>query len=125
MDILEKLIDKKVGWIIHDLLSELKQLKESDLRPADKFLTATKYKQFESVESEFDEIQREFYRMIDDRYSKTFREESKQNLIMELVDLQMSCETMLAILGLDENQRMEVRRKVIEKNRVRGYYEVK
>jgi hypothetical protein len=31
---------------------------------------------------------------------------------------------MLAILGLDEQQRMEARRKVIEKNRARGYYKV-
>ncbi len=106
------------------LLIELKDRRESDLRPADKFLNATEYQQFDHVESEFYETQREFYRMIDDRFSKTFREESKIKLISELVDLQMSCETMLAKLGLDEQQRREERRKVIDKNRVRGYYEV-
>lgn len=97
-----------------DLLTELKQCRESDLRPADKFLGNTVKEQFNHMESELNEIMNEIWGC---------EEISKNKLVMEIIDLQMSAETMLAILGLDEQQRREARKKVIDKNEKRGYYE--
>lgn len=104
-------------------LQELSQRRESELRPATKFLDNEIVKQMNHIESEFSEVKIEFYIMIDYRYETNERKKAIENLISELVDLQMSCETMLAVMGLDRQQRMESRRKVIEKNAKRGYYE--
>jgi hypothetical protein len=77
------------------------------LRPADKFLGNTAYGQFIKISSELKELE---------------DANDAEEVIEETIDLQMSCETLLAILGLDEQQRREARRKVIEKNDARGYY---
>ena len=95
------------------LLTELKQRRESDIRPADKFLVNSIEQQLTHMESEMAKIEEEFL-CCDIDIEKT---------VEEVIDLQMSCCTMLAILGLDEQQRMESRRKAIEKNEKRGYYE--
>lgn len=87
------------------------------LRPADKFLGSTFYRQYLHVQSEIKEVD-EAYRI----FSWRGANEDKNSLIEELIDLQMSCETLITILGLDEQQRREARRKVIEKNEARGYY---
>lgn len=102
------------------LLQELKNRRESDLRPCDKFLKAYSNEQFSHIEQEFKEVKYALH----DVYSvgEHINGKEKEHLAEELVDLQMSCETMLAILGLGEQQRRDVRKKVIEKNRKRGYY---
>lgn len=49
--------------------------------------------------------------------------QGRERVAEELVDLQMACETALAILGLSEDLRQKIRRKVVLKNSLRGYYE--
>lgn len=97
---------------------ELKQRRESELRPADRFLGASKLDQYMHLKEEMEEIR---HAMNDYALELT---DNVNFIAEELSDLQMSCETMLAILGLNEQQRREARRKVIEKNSARGYYEV-
>lgn len=85
------------------------------LIPATKFLDNTPRQQMYHVLSEVNEADNALWLFCRNDYGK-------EHLAEELVDLQMSCETMLAILGLDEKQRDAVRARVIEKNRARGYY---
>jgi len=95
----------------------------SELRPTTKFLNNSEYEQFRHLESEFHEVKREFHNRIDYKlYKEGLSELARHHLTIELVDLQMSAETMLAILGLDEQKRGELRLKVIAKNEARGYY---
>lgn len=89
------------------LKQQLQQIKESNLRPADKYLKNLPNEQFRHMDSELREIE---------------DADDVDHVIEEVVDLQMSCETMLAVLGLNEKQRREARLKVIEKNEKRGYY---
>jgi vacuolar-type H+-ATPase subunit I/STV1 len=99
------------------LLTELKQRRESELRPADKFLGATANEQWEHLVSEVGESTNELVKVIDFSLKDAI-----PRAVEEIIDIQMSCETLIAILGLDEQQRMEARRKVVEKNRARHYY---
>lgn len=46
----------------------------------------------------------------------------KQLIAEELVDVQVACETALAILGFNQEQRDQVRQQVNRKNRLRGYH---
>lgn len=123
MDRLNELIEGCNKWTnsniteLSILLTELKQRRESDLRPADKYLTNTPYEQFDHLKSEMIEVWDEVK-----TYDDTLLLVDEKKLTEELIDLQMSAETMLAILGLNEQQRREARRKVIEKNEARGYY---
>lgn len=93
-----------------ECLLELKERQESDLRPADKFLTNDTGQQMNHITEEYCEVVTEYNRS------------SEERLVEELIDLQMSCETMLANLGLDEQQRREARKKVLAKNAARGYF---
>lgn len=115
-------LNKNKRQTVVDLLKELKQRRESDLRPANKFLGNNLIEQFKHLKSEVKEVKSEFYYFIDDDYNEEFRKHSRGKLISELIDLQMSCETMLAIMGLNEEQRREARVDVIAKNEARGYY---
>jgi hypothetical protein len=121
MDTLDKLINNHVCWKIHDLLQELKQRRESELRPADKFLGNSLNAQMYHVKSELEECIEAYENLI---IEFDYCQSKQEKLIEELIDLQMSCETMICLLGLDEQQRMEARKKVIEKNTARHYYEV-
>lgn len=107
---------------LHKWLVELKQRRESTLRPADKYLTNTIPMQLDHIESELTEVKQELYKFNDPNVGPLEFCNIKSNLCVELVDLQMSCETMLAVLGLDEQERMEVRRMVVKKNAERDYY---
>lgn len=94
-------------------LQELKERRESSLRPATKFLTNTIGQQLSHIHQEFKEVELELgYGCL-----------GIDKAVEELIDLQTACETMLDILGLGEIQRMEARRKVIKKNQARGYYD--
>lgn len=44
-------------------------------------------------------------------------------LLEELVDVQVACETALAVMGADERYRNILRDRVNEKNRTRGYHD--
>lgn len=99
--------------VVYQLLVELKERRESDLRPATKFLSCEIGKQLSKIQQEFKEVESELaYKVFDE-----------DNAAEELVDLQTACETMLAILGLDEAARADVRRRVMAKNKARGYYD--
>lgn len=119
IDLEKSLIGKgeNYDWVaehLHEWLTELRDRRESELRPATKFLYNTPGKQMMHIYSEIAESDNELY---------LYRQHGKtERLAEELIDLQMSCETLLAILGLDEQQRNDARRQVIAKNAARGYY---
>lgn len=101
---------------VEQMLQELKECRESSLRPATKFVNENSmFTQMNQISQEFREVAKEVEKIFDG-------EGNNDDLIMELIDLQTACETELAILGLDESQRMQARRKVIAKNQARGYY---
>jgi hypothetical protein len=107
------------------IATELKSRRESDLRVATKFLTNSYYKQIGHIESEFDEVRMAVTNLMETVVlgDKPNYAEKLNHAAEELVDLQSTCETMLAILGLDEQQRRDVRKRVIAKNEARNYYE--
>lgn len=98
---------------IKEALLELKERRESDLRPATKFLSCGIGKQLSKIQQEFKEVESEL----------AYERFNKENAAEELVDLQIACETMLAMLKLNETARADVRRRVIAKNKARGYYD--
>jgi len=104
------------SWLI-----ELKQRRESDLRPADKFLGNTINRQVLHVNSELGEIQDAIFKIKNPTMDMNF-EEAMNHIAEEIADAQMSLETLFVVCGFDEQQRREARRKVIEKNEARHYY---
>jgi len=112
---------------IRSLLDELTERRESDLRPATAFLNNVEYTQIGHLKSEVLELELAWDKCLWDRQGEYAENDAKNDLAMnmEIVDIQMSAETLLAIRGLDEQQRRDLRKKVIEKNRVRGYYNAK
>ena len=88
------------------------------LRPATKFFCNTPGQQWSHIVSEVCEAQESL--CCD--YLPNKNAETLEALVSELIDIQMSCETMLAILGLNKEQRNDARRRVIAKNEARGYY---
>lgn len=106
----EAQIKHVVANIVIVALEELKLSRESELRPATRFVDC-------NLEDHIAKIQEEFFEVMYATWSM-----KKENLVEELVDLQMTCETALAGLGLDNQKRMEARRNVIQKNQERGYY---
>lgn len=92
---------------------ELLDLRESEPRPAVKFIHDGLQVQLKKLEEEYGEVV-QAYEM----------GESRDRLTEELADVQMVCETIMATVGLTKNQRRQVRRLVIKKNMARGYYEV-
>ena len=92
---------------------ELLDLRESEPRPAVKFIHDGLPVQLKKLKEEYDEVV-QAYEM----------GEGRDRLTEELADVQMVCETIMATVGLTANQRRQVRRLVIKKNMTRGYYEV-
>ena len=91
---------------------ELLDLRESEPRPAVRFLKAGIMDNLKKLKEEYDEVV-QAYEM----------GESRDRLTEELADVQMVCETIMATVGLTANQRRRIRRLVIKKNMARGYYE--
>ena len=92
---------------------ELMDLRESEPRPAVKFIHDGLPVQLKKLKEEYDEVV-QAYEM----------GESRDRLTEELADVQMVCETIMATVGLTTSQRRRIRRLVIKKNMARGYYEV-
>ena len=92
---------------------ELLDLRESEPRPAVKFIHDGLPVQLKKLKEEYDEVV-QAYEM----------GEGRDRLTEELADVQMVCETIMATVGLTANQRRRIRRLVIKKNMARGYYEV-
>ncbi len=100
---------------LHVWLTDLKTRYQSDLRPAYKYLGNSPGKQLVHVLSEVVEVSVEFLK---------YRFRRRNKLAEEIVDLQMSCETLLAIIGVYWSaDRNYLRRMVIAKNEARHYYE--
>jgi len=110
---------------ILDAFKELQDRRQSDLRVATKFLTNSYYRQIEHIESEFDETREAVTDLIETMVldNKPDYADKLSHAAEEIVDLQSTCETMLAILGFDKQQRREIRKRVIAKNAARHYYE--
>lgn len=84
---------------------------EKELRPAVRFMHRGKSQQLNKVVEECDEV------------IQAWNDgEGDERVAEELVDVQMACETMLAMLGYTEEQRKKIRLDVINKNSRRGYY---
>jgi hypothetical protein len=98
---------------ILDYLIELKQLRRSQIQPAVKFLGNGINKQFAHMDSEMDEILKEYF------YGEPT---DHDKLAMEIIDLQFSCQTMLeGPLGLTKDQIADYVQMVVKKNADRGY----
>lgn len=100
--------------IIGKLRAELKQRRDSEERPATKYLSNTPFQQLRHVLSEVLEVVGEFI-----KYKLGF----KNKLAEEITDLRISCRTFLAVLGYGESGVSLLRQQVIKKNQERVYYE--
>ena len=85
---------------------------EKELKPAVKFMGISLADQINKIHSELTEV-----------ISAYMDKEGEERIAEEIADVQQACETALAILGLTDEQRHEIRRKVIMKNKLRGYYQ--
>ena len=94
------------------LIVELVDLRESEPRPAVRFLHDGLPMQLKKLKEEYSEVVQAYD-----------EGESRDRLTEELADVQMVCETIMAAVGLTDKQRRRMRRYVIAKNMVRGYYE--
>ena len=83
-----------------------------ELQPAVKFMGISLADQINKIHSELTEV-----------ISAYMDNEGEERIAEELADVQQACETALAILGLTDAQRHEIRCKVIMKNKLRGYYQ--
>lgn len=83
-----------------------------ELKPATKYAGLSYSQQLAKIEEEYGEVI--------EAYTDG---EPKERLAEELVDLQVACETMLAIMGYSDDERQRIRKMVTEKNRARGYCE--
>jgi len=86
--------------------------KDKELQPAVKFMGISLADQINKIHSELTEV-----------ISAYMDNEGEERIAEEIADVQQACETALAILGLTDEQRHEIRRKVIMKNKLRGYYQ--
>ena len=92
--------------------NKAESVKEKELRPAVLYMhKLTKRQQLRKIAEELDEVIQAW----EDG-------EKNERVAEELADVQMACETMLAMLGYTEKQRYGIRQKVIAKNSRRGYY---
>lgn len=123
-------LNERNAKYIYVALQELKEYRESELRPAEKFLTNTLDQQLQHIEQEFNEV-RKALREYQERkvFKNCFLErpgmikKTCEHLKEELTDLKTSCETMLAIMGLDAAARRAEVRKVNTKNERRKYFD--
>ncbi|MEN6565885.1 MAG: hypothetical protein ABFC57_06255 [Veillonellales bacterium] len=106
---------------IHKELVKLKELQDSAIRAADKYLNNTPQDQFIKIVSENREESEAYVKLT----TKPADQILKKEYAMELIDGQMVRHTALRVLGYSENEILQLRKEVIEKNKIRNYYEVK
>ena len=100
------------GLMVARKIVERHALGGSGLKPATKAASRSYSQQLAKIEEEYGEVI--------EAYTDG---EPKERLAEELVDLQVACETMLAIMGYTDDDRQRIRKMVTEKNRSRGYCE--
>lgn len=117
----------EVAKIMLGFLLELKDRRESDLKPVSKFVQGLHpmdavSNQFAHIESEVEEAKYEINSLLADGCCRPYSTQAYRTAL-ELIDIQTSCESLLQLLGYREHGRRELRKKVIAKNIERGYYE--
>lgn len=100
------------GLMVARKIVERHALGGCGLKPATKAASRSYSQQLAKIEEEYGEVI--------EAYTDG---EPKERLAEELVDLQVACETMLAIMGYTDDDRQRIRKMVTEKNRARGYCE--
>ena len=94
--------------------------------PCSKFKANSFWQQLQHV---FDECRETQMAYVDYTYGMRIKADLEEcnamrdHVAEELVDIQVSCETALMILGFSAEEREAIRAKVDEKNRKRGYHE--
>ena len=96
---------EEISQNISVLLKELQERRAGSLIPAEKFKSDNLILK---IEEEVEEVRQAL--------------KGNGNLIEEIVDIQLVCETFLAGLGLNQEQRNNARYKAKLKNLARGYY---
>lgn len=76
--------------------------------------------QLEKIEEEFHEVWKATAEYVVEPSGET-----REAFLMECADVQVAVETLMMMLGADEDERLAARRMVWEKNDVRGYYDEK
>lgn len=114
--------DNGGSWkgIVKDALLELKERRESDLRPATKFVNTTCEgfkRQLDHVKSEITEIEEAF-----ETYMKYGGAKRLEELTDEITDAQSSLQTLKADVNVAGELDKESCRRVAKKNAARGYY---
>lgn len=105
---------------IKEALLELKERRESDLRPATKFVNTTCEgfkRQLDHVKSEITEIEEAF-----ETYMKCGGAKRLEELTDEITDAQSSLQTLKADVNVAGELDKESCRRVAKKNAARGYY---
>lgn len=117
--------EKKIDISRAEAMAELQRRRESELRPATKYLGLTKSQQYKKIIGEVTEFSEalDLLNQFPSAPKPIGYDSARIFVLEELVDVQTACETMMAILGAGEKERNDIRRQVIEKNRRRGYYE--
>lgn len=100
------------GLMVARKIVERHALGGCGLKPATKVASFSYSQQLAKIEEEYGEVI--------EAYTDG---EPKERLAEEIVDLQVACETMLAIMGYTDDDRQRIRKMVTEKNRARGYCE--
>ena len=95
----------EISQNISVLLKELQERRAGSLIPAEKFKSDNL---IEKIEEEVEEVRQAL--------------KGNGNLVEEIVDIQLVCETFLSGLGLNQEQRNNARYKAKLKNLARGYY---
>lgn len=96
------------------ILKELKDRRESDIRPATAFLHQDIRDLVDKIDEEINEVKAELY--------LKFSPMDKERISEELIDVQMAAETALTKIMPDIKDRIAKRREVIAKNDQRHYY---
>ena len=98
------------------------------VKPCYKFKNVSFEEQMKKNQEEFEEIKIAWKKFKYMRFMNSFMHEDLQrdtlvDLGMEIVDLQVCCETLLLQLGFNKSDRKELRKLVYDKNNKRGYYD--
>lgn len=105
-------------------IDELLKKNEADrlayFEPCYAFFDVDEHIQLKKIYDELAEVRKAL-----DDYDRDLTREARVALLMECADVQVAVETLMMMLGANENERWKARRKVWEKNNARGYYDEK
>jgi hypothetical protein len=93
------------------------------IKPCTAFANNSPVKQLNHVEQELTEVKDAFNEWQFRAVTPAEKEKALHHLGEELVDLQVTCETMMLCCGFDGHIRNQLRVEVTQKNWERGYYD--